>query len=176
MTPPVELLIRDLKPEECARLGALMVEVYAGLAGFPTPAEQPGYYEMLSNIGRFAERPEARVLVALTAAGELAGGVVYFGDMAHYGSGGSATSVRNASGIRLLGVHPRHRGSGAGKALTMACIDLARAKGHAEVVLHTTQAMQVAWGLYTRLGFVRSEDLDFQQQALPVFGFRLRLG
>ena len=35
-------------------------------------------------------RPGARVLVALSPAGELLGGVVYFGDMAHYGAPGLA--------------------------------------------------------------------------------------
>jgi hypothetical protein len=35
--------------------------------------------------------------------------------------------------------------------------------------------MQIAWGLYERLGFVRSKDLDFSQQGLPVYGFRLAL-
>ena len=96
--------------------------------------------------------------------------------MAEYGSGGSATRIRNASGIRLLGVSPAARGQGTGKALTQACIDLARAAGHAEVILHTTLAMQTAWRLYLALDFVRSPDLDFLQADLPVFGFRLRLG
>lgn len=57
----------------------------------------------------------------------------------------------------------------------MACIQRAREQGRSQVILHTTRAMTVAWGLYGKLGFVRSEDLDFQQDALPVFGFRLRL-
>jgi ribosomal protein S18 acetylase RimI-like enzyme len=169
------LTIRDVRPDEHAALGRLMVEVYSQLEGFPTPEEQPRYYELLAGVARFAERKAARVLVALTDAGELAGGVVYFGDMAEYGSGGTATTLTGASGIRLLGVDPRFRGAGAGKALTLACIDLARVRGHAEVVLHTTQAMRVAWGLYERLGFHRSEDLDFSQEGLAVFGFRLRL-
>jgi ribosomal protein S18 acetylase RimI-like enzyme len=115
------------------------------------------------------------VLVAVTEDGALAGGVVTFGDMAQYGSGGTATAVRNASGIRLLGVDPAFRGQGVGRALTLACIELAREQGQAEVILHTTEAMRIAWGLYERLGFQRSEDLDFAQQGLPVFGFRLRL-
>jgi ribosomal protein S18 acetylase RimI-like enzyme len=169
------LTIRDLEPGESEALGRLMVAVYSNLEGFPTPADQPAYYEMLAGIGRFAEKPDTRVLVAITAEGRLVGGIVYFGDMAHYGSGGSATTVKNASGIRLLGVDPAFRHSGAGKALARACIGLARAKGHAQVVLHTTQAMRVAWGLYERLGFERSQDLDFLQQGLPVFGFRLAL-
>jgi GNAT superfamily N-acetyltransferase len=170
-----DLRIREVRKEEFGGLGRLMTEVYSSLEGFPSRDEQPGYYEMLADIGRFTERKDAKVLVAVTAGGELAGGVVYFGDMAQYGSGGSAMGVRNASGIRLLGVSEKFRGMGAGRALTSACIQLARDKGHSQVVLHTTQAMKVAWGLYLRLGFARSEDLDFMQGELPVFGFRLAL-
>ena len=57
-----------------------------------------------------------------------------------------------------------------------SCIQLARDKGHSHVVLHTTHAMQVAWSLYEKLGFERSKDLDFVQEGLQVFGFRLWLG
>lgn len=169
------MLVRELKPQESDALGELMVRIYSQLPGFPSPSEQPDYYEMLRNIGAFAEKPGAKVLVAHSADGTLLGGVVYFGDMAHYGSGGTATAETQASGFRLLGVDPQARGSGAGKALTNACIELARKAGHAQVILHTTMAMQVAWGLYERMGFERSEDLDFLQEDLPVFGFRLRL-
>lgn len=171
----VQLTIRDLRAEEYDALGQLMVEVYSHLEGFPTPEEQPRYYDLLTNIGRFTEKKGARVLVAFTPENELVGGIVYFGDMAEYGSGGTATAEKNASGIRLLGIDPRFRGLGAGKALAQACIQLAREKGHAQVILHTTQAMQVAWRMYERLGFERSEDLDFLQQGFPVFGFRLKL-
>jgi ribosomal protein S18 acetylase RimI-like enzyme len=167
------MLIRDLRPSEFAALGQLMVDVYSKLDGFPTPAEQPRYYEMLTNVGRFSEKPEARVLVAVSDNEELIGGVVYFGEMAHYGSGGIATTISDASGIRLLAVDPKFRNSGAGKALTNACIQLAREQGHSQVILHTTQAMQVAWRLYEKLGFVRAEELDFLQEGFPVFGFRL---
>ena len=172
---PGGLTIRDVAPSEFTALGALMVRVYSGLEGFPTTLEQPGYYEMLANIGRFTERPGTRVLVAVTGSGELVGGVVYFADMAQYGSGGIATAIRNASGIRLLGVDPAFRHAGAGKALTNACIQLARVQEHAEVILHTTAAMRVAWAMYERLGFVRDEELDFLQEGYPVYGFRLRL-
>jgi GNAT superfamily N-acetyltransferase len=169
------LTIRDLQPAEFDALGRLMVDVYSKLDGFPSPAEQPHYYELLANIGHFTEKPDARVLVAVSAEGDLVGGVVYFGDMAHYGSGGIATSIRDASGIRLLAVDPRFRNAGAGRALTNACIRLARERGHSQVILHTTRAMATAWGLYERLGFTRAEELDFSQEGFPVFGFRLPL-
>ena len=175
-TMPRTLYIREIRKDEFATLGQLMVDVYSNLAGFPGPHDQPGYYDALRNIGRFSERKDAKVLVAISAEDELVGGIVYFGDMAEYGSGGIATTVKNASGIRLLGVSARARGTGTGKALARACVQLAKDKGHSHVVLHTTHAMQVAWSLYEKLGFERSKDLDFVQESLPVFGFRLWLG
>ena len=168
------LQVREARQDEHETLGRLMVAVYSALDGFPRPDEQPRYFEMLANIGRFAAKKDAMLLVAASA-DQLAGGVVYFGDMAEYGSGGRATTVRNASGIRLLAVDPAFRGMGVGKALTNACIALARSRGHTEVVLHTTQAMNVAWRMYERLGFQRATDLDFMQEQLQVFGFRLPL-
>lgn len=167
--------IREIHKEEFEALGRLMVEVYSKIEGFPSPEQQPRYYEMLANIGSFTEKKDAKVLVAIADSGELLGGVVYFGDMAEYGSGEAATLTKHASGIRLLGVDPRFRGMGVGKALTNACIQLARDKAHEQIILHTTQAQRVAWKLYEKLGFRRSEDLDFTQQELSIFGFRLPL-
>lgn len=167
-------LVREARPEECNALGRLMVAVYASLEGFPGPGEQPRYYEMLTNIGILAERPGAKLLVAV-ADGKLLGGVVHFSDMAQYGSGGTATQERDAAGFRLLAVDLEARGLGVGRALVLHCIGLARAAGKAQVVIHSTAAMKVAWGMYERLGFRRSPDLDFLQGELPVFGFRMAL-
>lgn len=167
--------IRDARDDECSALGELLVEAYSRLPGFPSAREQPAYYEMLAKIGHLRARPHVRVLVAATPAEELVGGVAYFGDMAEYASGGTAMTLKSTSGLRLLAVAPSFRGIGAGEALTRACVDLARANGHSQLVLHTTAAMEAAWRLYEKLGFVRSEDLDFSQCDLPVFGFRLHL-
>ncbi len=167
--------VREARPEEHAAVGRLLVDVYAALPGFPGPREQPAYYEMLAGVGTIAARPGVRLLVAATPGGGLAGAVLYFGDMAQYGSGGSATERTQAAGIRLLAVDPAQRGGGGGRRLTEACIDRARAEGRREVLLHTTRAMPTAWALYERIGFVREPGLDFEQQGLPVFGFRLPL-
>lgn len=167
--------IRDVRNGDYRKLGELMVEVYSSLDGFPSQSEQPDYYRMLMDVGRMAEKPGVRVLVAEGHGGILLGGIVYFSDMASYGSGGSATSEKSAAGIRLLAVSPKARGAGLGKALTLACLDLAREQGRAQMILHTTGAMRVAWGMYERLGFRRSPNLDFTQVDLPVFGFRLLL-
>jgi len=168
------MVINDIQKEDYEALGDLMVAVYSHLSGFPTSDEQPEYYRMLQNIGALSEQPHTSVLVAKEA-GQLLGGVVYFSDMKYYGSGGTATQEKEASGIRLLAVSHEARGKGVGKAVTQYCIELAKQAHHKHVVLHTTQAMTTAWSLYESLGFQRANDLDFLQQSLPVFGFRLTL-
>jgi GNAT superfamily N-acetyltransferase len=128
---------------------------------------------MLTNIGQFTKKPDAKLLVAATE-DKVLGGLVHFSDMAQYGSGGTATQEKAASGFRLLAVDPGARGMGVGKALAKKCIELAKASGHRQVIIHTTDAMKIAWGMYERLGFERSPDLDFMQEQLQVFGFRLK--
>lgn len=170
-----KLDIREIKKSEYRLLGELMVDVYSKLEGFPSPSEQPDYYKMLRSIGSLNEQEHTQVLIAETPNKRLVGGVVYYDDMSMYGSGGTATQEKHASGIRLLGVDPDSRGTGVGKALTDECIKLAEASGNRQVILHTTQAMEVAWNMYTKLGFERSTNLDFSQEGFPVFGFKLLL-
>ena len=95
--------------------------------------------------------------------------------MKYYGSGGSATSEKNASGFRLLAVSAESRGHGVGKLLTNKCIRLTREDGNKQLIIHSTKAMQIAWKIYERMGFQRSPDLDFKQEKLSVYGYRLIL-
>jgi GNAT superfamily N-acetyltransferase len=168
-----EYIVRNAKPHEFEELGKLMVLVYSQLEGFPKETEQPVYYKMLANIGEFVAKPETELLVAVSPDNKISGGVVYFGDMKQYGSGGTATQEQNASGFRLLAVDPSMRGFGIGKLLTNECIKKAKDKKLGQVIIHSTKVMQTAWKMYEDLGFKRSEDLDFMQGELPVFGFRL---
>lgn len=165
--------VRNALPSEYEEIGRLMVGVYGRLDGFPKEAEQPNYYKMLANVGELTAKPETELLVADSLEGNIAGAVVYFGDMQYYGSGGSATKEKNAAGFRLLAVKPEMRGRGIGKLLTMECIRKTKEKGLSQLIIHTTMAMQTAWKMYESIGFVRSEDLDFMQGDLRVFGFRL---
>jgi GNAT superfamily N-acetyltransferase len=167
--------VRTARPEEFTMIGELMVRVYSSLPGFPTEAEQPSYYHLLRNVGLLTEKPEALLLVAAAPGNEIAGTVLYVGDIQHYGSGGIATRENNSAGFRLLAVAEADRGKGVGKLLTQACIDRAKEQGRSQLILHTTMAMQTAWKMYERMGFSRSEDLDFMQGDLAVHGFRMRL-
>lgn len=167
--------VRNADPVEFYEVGKLMVRVYSQLAGFPKESEQPDYYRMLANVGDLTNKPETELLVAVSADNKIVGAVVFFGDVKYYGSGGTATQEKDACGFRLLAVDPAARGQGVGKILTQECIRKGKAKKSKQMIIHTTMAMRTAWKMYEDIGFNRSEDLDFVQGALPVFGFRLML-
>ena len=168
-------IIREANLNEFSKIGALMVTVYSQLEGFPGPKESPTYYNKLKNVGELTNDPKVKLLVAVSSNGDIGGSVIYFGDMAYYGSDGTATKEKNAAGFRLLAVDPATRGKGLGKLLTKACIDLAKEQKQEQIVIHSTKAMQIAWGMYEKLGFKRSEDLDFKKGGLTIYGFRLLL-
>jgi len=118
MTPAAaDLIIRPVRAEEYERLGKLLVAAYAALPGMPQPDEQPDYYAMLANVAARAARPALTVFVATNAAGDILGSIDFIDDMRHYGSGGPASTISDAGGVRLLGVDGAHRGRGTGKAL-----------------------------------------------------------
>lgn len=167
--------VRVANPHEFEEIGKLLVSVYSQLESFPKAADQPDYYQMLANVGALTDKRGTELLVALSPRHRLAGAVLYFGDMTYYGSGGTATKEQNTSGFRLLAVNPMDRGHGIGKLLTNACIQKAKERGHYQVIIHTTMAMQTAWKMYETIGFKRAEELDFMQGALAVYGFRLLL-
>ncbi|UJH67905.1 GNAT family N-acetyltransferase [Allomuricauda sp. SCSIO 65647] len=166
--------LRNAKQEEFEEIGKLMVQVYSSLEGFPNIKEQPKYYEMLENVGNLTENPNIELIVAVSKQGDVGGAVVYFKDMKDYGSGGTATKEKNACGFRLLAVDPKFRGLSLGKELTVECISRGKKSDSEQIIIHTTKAMKIAWGMYEGLGFKRSDDLDFMQGELPVFGFRLK--
>lgn len=170
-----DIHIRQALPNEFEAIGKLMYRVYSLLDGFPSEEEQPEYYQLLLNIGEMTRKPHTELLVAGLSDGTIAGAVVYFSDMKSYGSGGTATTEQNASGFRILAVAPEYRGKGIGKLLTGECIRKARENKHGQVIIHSTKAMLTAWKMYESMNFKRSEDLDFMQGELPVFGFRLEL-
>lgn len=168
------IIIRTAFPDEFHLAGELMVKVYSQLDGFPKPGEQPEYYRMLANVGELTKRPGTEIVVAEFNS-KIIGAVVFFSDMQYYGSGGTATAEKNGAGFRLLAVDPDARGLGAGRKLTEECIRRAKELKVDNIVIHTTKAMQVAWSMYEKLGFVRALDLDFMQGELPVFGFRMKI-
>jgi predicted N-acetyltransferase YhbS len=144
--------IRAARPEEFEALGRITVKAYQQVVD----GEPLGSYEdqLLAVADRAAD---SVVLVAVDADGELLGGVTYVPDA---GRAMSEFDDPDAAGIRMLAVRPDRQGAGVGRALTTACIERARAEGRPRVVLHSTDFMTVARGMYARMGFVEAPQLD----------------
>ncbi len=170
----MEINVHIASNEDYQTVGKLMVEVYAALEGFPSPEEQPEYYHVLANIGEFAKKESVDILIA-TSESDILGAVVYINDLADYSANINLEEEKESAAFRLLAVSDKARGLGIGKLLTNACIEKARSNGLSQVIIHTTDSMKVAWGMYEKMGFVRSTDLDFFQVGMPVLGFRMKL-
>jgi ribosomal protein S18 acetylase RimI-like enzyme len=72
-------------------------------------------------------------------------------------------------------VSPTAQGRGAGRALTVACIDRARAAGASGVALHSAEWMTTAHRLYESLGFARTPARDLTFPDLVIKSFVLDL-
>ena len=172
---PVHSTIRNAKPAEYTAVGSLLVTAYSQLDGFPSPIEQPEYYKTLANIGQLLQAPGTEILVAADNNNTILGCMVYYANMQYYGPHEITIQEENAAGLRLLAVRTEMQGLGIGKQLTLAGIEKARAQGKAQVILHSTTAMKTAWAMYEKMGFTRSEDIDFFQSGLGVYGFRFAI-
>jgi ribosomal protein S18 acetylase RimI-like enzyme len=163
------ITIRPIRPGEYEALGEMTVTAYRSL-----PYEMPHqdiYDVQLRDVTRRAQI--SCVLVAVSPAGELLGGVTYVsGPEDPY-----AEELNDGeAGIRMLAVDPARQGSGVGQALTRACLERARADGRRRVVLHTGDWMPAAKHIYETLGFVREPSIDFSPgPSIDLIGYVLDL-
>jgi ribosomal protein S18 acetylase RimI-like enzyme len=119
-------------------------------------SHQDSYDRQLRDVAR--RDAVSCVLVAVDADGEVLGGVTYVrGPDDPY----SEQLAGDEAGIRMLAVDPALQGRGAGRALTLACLDRARTQGRRWLVLHTGAWMVAAIRLYESLGFERDPGLDY---------------
>ena len=165
--------IRPLRPEDHQAVGELTVEAYARIE--PATVET-GYDEELRDVAGRSHGVE--ILVAVDGDGDgpdehILGAVTY---VPGPDSPGAEFTDPDAAGIRMLAVALDARRRGVGEALTVACVQRARATGRGQIVLHSTDRMTAAHRLYQRLGFVRDTSLDWEgEPGLWLRGFRLRL-
>lgn len=171
----MKITIRNANPSEFKEIGVLLISVYSNLEGFPNKDIHPTYYEYLENVGTLSQDTSVELFVAVSDTNKLLGCVLFFHTMELYGSEGNASEQQNACGFRLLTVAPDARELGVGKKLTLYCMNKAETTSNNTLIIHTTNAMKTAWKMYDKLGFNRSEELDFKAGALHVYGFRYPL-
>lgn len=72
--------------------------------------------------------------------------------------------------VKKLYVSPRHRGSGAARALMLALLDFARDCGYSRIVLDTErERLPAAYKLYVTLGFLECAPYGDVNYATPTF-------
>lgn len=84
--------------------------------------------------------------------------------MAFYIPHGNASDVypNEWSYIRMVSVHPDYQGMGIARALTIQCIDYARATNEHIIALHTSEMMHAARHIYESLGFTVYSELPMR--------------
>jgi ribosomal protein S18 acetylase RimI-like enzyme len=139
------MLIRPYLPSDAEAVNA------AALAAF---AQYRGVYSdwdaLERGVGAMASLAQTGEIVVAEAEGAVVGAVAYIGP----GQLPRADFFEPEWPIiRMLVVDPAARGQGVGRALTQACLRLARRDGAEAIALHTSPAMEVALALYLRMGF-----------------------
>jgi len=125
------------------------------------------YYPLYTPAGFDATTPRADVIAA-----RMAEGRTWIFD-------GVATLSAFPKGpdlyLRSMAVHPHARGRRLGTRLLEAAEEYARANGHRDLVLSTTPFLDHAIALYTRHGFIRTDEPPYELFGTPLFTMRKRI-
>ena len=162
--------LRDARPEEHDVVSELIRDAYLEYQTHFPPEVWEGY---LRNIMDVTSRLGVADLIVAEVARRLSGAVTFYPEASH--------SERESwpagwAGVRLLAVRPDARGLGIGRALMDECLRRCRKLSVPTLGLHTTELMDVARGMYERMGFVRTPDYDFEAgPGLVVMAYRLDL-
>jgi ribosomal protein S18 acetylase RimI-like enzyme len=166
---PEALEIRPVRASEYTAAGEATAAAYRE---FRRP-DSPGWDAYLARIADVGSRADlGTVLVALDA-GVIAGSATVELD-ARISPGPSEPLATDQAHLRMLGVSPAHRGKGIARALMVACIDLARARGRRVMTLETDAVMVAAQQLYVSLGF-RPTGLQREPGRPELLGYRLEI-
>ena len=161
------MLIRRLRPEDAAATADALTAAYS--AG-PFPRSD-AYFEALRDV--MSRNADSEVYVAEEPGGRIVGSVTWCPPGAsHRELAGPAEGE-----FRMLGVDPAASGHGVGRALAQFCLDRAVSLGLDAVVISSAEWMQVAHGMYERMGFVRTPGLDWKPRpdvSLRTYRYDLR--
>ena len=145
----MSLSIREAVPEDYEELSRLITAAYQEFAE-SLGDEWEGYRDDLADIARRAA--QGCQLIAETG-GRPVGTVTYYPPQDDAAADEWWWWPKDFAYLRALGVDPAARGLGVGRALTIACIERARADGAAGIALNTLSFMPAATALYEGLGF-----------------------
>jgi ribosomal protein S18 acetylase RimI-like enzyme len=147
--------VREARPEEYARIGALTVAAYRTLGDDALD----DYEDELADVaGRAAVCP---VLVAVADDGSIVGTVTY---VPGPDSPLAEMERQGEAGFRMLAVAPAARGRQVGRRLVEAAVQRARAEGRSGLAIVTRPTMTAAHRLYESVGFERDPERDWEYE------------
>jgi ribosomal protein S18 acetylase RimI-like enzyme len=149
----VTVEIREANQREYERLGEICEVAFRVVQAGALSDE---YAAMLRDVD---DRAVDAAILGAYDDGTPVGCVTYVGSSK---SRSAEVMLDDEAGMRMLAVDPDAWGRGIGTALTRACIDLARADGKRRMVLSSTRQMTTAHAMYTKLGFYRVPELDWE--------------
>jgi GNAT superfamily N-acetyltransferase len=164
------IILRDAHPDELDAVALLLRDAYKEYARNLPPDIWEGY---LADMMDVRSRLGLSELIVAKLEDEMVGTVTLYPK-----SDGSTREAwpKGWAGVRLLGVHPSYRGKGIGHALMDECIRRCRERGVRAIGLHTTTMMEVARGMYERMGFVRIPQYDFHPRPrVIVMAYKLEI-
>lgn len=144
-------LIRDYVDADGDEVNATALAAFSDYKD--TIEDWPAMEARVTRMSQLPRDANAELIVA-TVDGRVAGAVGYVGP----GVPKQEWFEADWPVIRMLVVHPRYRGRGIGRALTEECVRRARRDGAPMIALHTTPIMEVALGMYERMGFTKFRD------------------
>jgi predicted N-acetyltransferase YhbS len=169
--------VRAAGPSDLPAVRRVLLAAYQEYAATLPPAVFGRYLTDILDVG---SRAGAGELLVAERAGRVVGTVTFYPDAAGEELGWPA----GWAGLRALGVEPRARGLGIGRALLEACLERARAAGAPVLCLHTAGFMTAAVAIYQAAGFRRDPAHDFEATSelalkgvrpVPILAYRLDL-
>ena len=148
------LILRDARRNEANAVAAVLKASYAQYEQFMPPDAWQMY---LSDIMDVKGRMKQSQQIVAEMDGRIVGAVTLYMEKRHRPE---MNWPRGWAGGRLLGVDPAYRGKGISKALMDECIRRCRAAGVRTIALHTAPMMEIAKGMYERMGFQRVPEFD----------------
>ncbi len=145
--------LRAYEPADAEAVNATVVAAFGEFD--PSHGDWP---TALRNAAGSAALADVGEMIVATVDGKVVGCITYVGP----GVEKQSWFEREWPVIRRLAVRPELRGLGIGRALTEECIARARRDGADLIALHTTPIMDVAVGMYERIGF------SYLREAPPV--------
>jgi len=109
----------------------------------------------LEGMGRVVEAEDAAIMADPATYYRASGGEAFLARIGDETVGAVAVKGLGTSGFEFckLVVTEAARGSGAGRALVQTCLDFAAGKGGPALYLQSFRALDIALGLYERMGF-----------------------